>query len=146
VTTEVRPRLETEVEAFFALRPDLMADPFPLYRRMREEAPVLILGGVASFTSYAGVEAAIRNLADYSSRRGGGSRQAAVAATLDERGRKLLDVEMAFEDLPTVSSPPAGSKSCGLRLTRSWTSCWPGPRRSRRSTWSTRWPTSCRCS
>jgi cytochrome P450 len=82
---------------------------------MREEAPVLILGGVASFTSYAGVEAAIRNLADYSSRRGGGSRQAAVAATLDERGRKLLDVEMAFEDLKLTSlDPPHHTRVRGL--------------------------------
>jgi cytochrome P450 len=106
MTTLARPRLEEEVEAYFALRPDLVADPFPLYKRMREEAPVLLLGGVASVTKAADVEATIRNMAHFSSRRGGGTRQAAAAAGLGDRGRELLKRELDFEDLKLTSLDP----------------------------------------
>jgi cytochrome P450 len=105
-TTVTRPRLEEEVEAYFALRPDLVANPFPLYKRMREEAPVLMLGGVASVTRAADVEATIRNMGDFSSRRGGGTRQAVAAALLGDRDRELLKRELDFEDLKLTSLDP----------------------------------------
>lgn len=34
------PSLAEEVDAFFHLDPDLIADPYPLYRRIRNEAPI----------------------------------------------------------------------------------------------------------
>jgi cytochrome P450 len=118
MSTFTEPRLESlesEVAAFFALRPDLVADPFPLYSRMREEAPVLILGSVASLTRYADVEAVFRNLTDHSSRRGGGSRTAAAASRLDARGQALLHREMDFEDLKLTSlDPPEHTRVRGL--------------------------------
>lgn len=39
-TTLSRPLTE-EVDAFFRVEPDLIADPYPLYKRIRDEAPVL---------------------------------------------------------------------------------------------------------
>jgi cytochrome P450 len=115
MSTISRRPLEADVEAFFSLRPDLMQDRFPIYRRMREEAPVFVFGNVASITRYSYVEGVIRNMTDYSSRRGGGSRTAAAMERLDERGRRLLRDEMDFEDLRlTALDPPAHTRMRGF--------------------------------
>ena len=38
--TDSVPSLAEEFDDLVACRPDLIADPYPFYRRLREEAPV----------------------------------------------------------------------------------------------------------
>src|SRR6266542_803418 len=68
------PTLLEDVEALYACRREAIDNPYPIYHRMRAESPVLVHKGVAAVTRYADVEAILRNMTDYSNRRGAGSR------------------------------------------------------------------------
>src|SRR3981081_642746 len=68
-----QPSLLEAVDALYARRQDAIDTPYPIYDRMREESPVLIHRGVAAIPRYADVEAILRNMNDYSNRRGKGS-------------------------------------------------------------------------
>jgi cytochrome P450 len=43
--------IDEELEALFAGEPAAMQDPYPLYRRLREESPVHMYGGAAAIVS-----------------------------------------------------------------------------------------------
>ena len=58
--------LVEEVDALFAGRQDLVDDPYPLYHRMREHAPVLWYGSQVLLTRYADVEVCLRDPARFS--------------------------------------------------------------------------------
>jgi cytochrome P450 len=53
--------LVAEVDALFAGRQDLVDDPYPLYRRMREHAPALRYGPEVLLTRYVDVEVCLRD-------------------------------------------------------------------------------------
>ena len=94
------------VSALFAYRQDLLDDPFPLYHRLQDEAPVLEYGGVFSVSRYQDCEDIIRNLEDYSNNRGRGRRVEEAVARLDaERGHWLQEA-MDFMDLWVVAMDP----------------------------------------
>ena len=58
--------LVDEVDALFAGRQDLVDDPYPMYRRMREHAPALWYGSQVLLTRYTDVEVALRDPALFS--------------------------------------------------------------------------------
>jgi cytochrome P450 len=56
--------VDDEVRRLFALDPDLIQDPYPLYARLREEAPVLVAGsGVVVVSPYEIVKSVYRDSA-----------------------------------------------------------------------------------
>jgi len=58
--------LVEEVDALFAGRQDLVDDPYPMYRRMREHAPALWYGSQVLLTRYVDVEVALRDPSKFS--------------------------------------------------------------------------------
>jgi cytochrome P450 len=65
--------LVNEVDALFAGRQDLVDDPYPMYRRMREHAPALWYGSQVLLTRYTDVEIALRDPSLYSHRQYSGN-------------------------------------------------------------------------
>jgi cytochrome P450 len=102
----LQPALIDEVDAYFALRDDLVQDPYPLFARLRAEAPVLLWKSFAIVTSWAHVEAAIRDMETYSSSRGQGSRVEAVAAGMDPETAAAFRADSAFMDLQLPRADP----------------------------------------
>jgi cytochrome P450 len=58
--------LVEEVDALFAGRQDLVDDPYPMYRRMRDHAPALWYGSQVLLTRYVDVEVALRDPSKFS--------------------------------------------------------------------------------
>lgn len=110
-----KPSLIEEVDALYSLRPDAVEDPYPIYRRMQAEAPVLDHSGVIALTKYADVAAVIRNMTDYSNQRGRGSRaEAAFSKVTAVQAGRMQEV-MGFLDLwITQMDPPAHTRIRGL--------------------------------
>jgi cytochrome P450 len=98
--------LVEEVDSLYALTPEVLADPYPVYHRMRAEAPVLIHAGVAAVTRYADVEAIMRNLDDYSNGRGKGSRTEIVAGRLPAAQAARMQAALDFMDHWVVRLDP----------------------------------------
>jgi cytochrome P450 len=104
-----------DVSALFDLRPKLIADPYPLYHRMRAEAPVLVHRGVATLTRYDHIETVIRDIAGYSSRKAVGTRVEAVMRNLGSDDRAKLQHELDFVDRwVTQLDPPDHTRVRGL--------------------------------
>jgi cytochrome P450 len=110
-----QPSLLEAVDALYARRQDAIDNPYPIYHRMREESPVLIHRGVAAITRYTDVEAILRNMNDYSNRRGKGSRIDEAASKLPpEKAAKMREV-LDFMDLWVVQlDPPDHTRIRGL--------------------------------
>src|SRR5271154_392211 len=63
--------LETGLDALFSGDPDLCANPYPLYRRLRDESPVhFASAGMAVISRHADVKAIYRDAARFSSWKG----------------------------------------------------------------------------
>jgi cytochrome P450 len=90
--------LEDSVTALFEGRQDLVADPYPTYARLREEAPVFVHGGVALVSRYADVETVFRDHVRFSSDPGG-TRVAAALERLSPRQAELYREMNAFDSL-----------------------------------------------
>jgi cytochrome P450 len=85
--------LLADITAVFERRPDALANPYPVYRRLRDEAPVLRVGPLVVVSRYADVQTVLRAPDLFSSVRGTGSRIASRKAQLDaEGGRKLQEL------------------------------------------------------
>jgi cytochrome P450 len=92
----------SELEGRFAdlmtSRPAAIADPWPLWRELRETAPVLELGPAFAVTRHADVKAILRDPARFSSdsnRRG--TRAAELRSRLDEEQRRAFDEVYDFQ-------------------------------------------------
>src|SRR5829696_8323066 len=85
--------LLADITAVFERRPDALANPYPVYQRLRAEAPVLRVGPLVVVSRYHDVQAVLRDPETFSSVRGAGSRVSARKAQLDaEGGRKLQEL------------------------------------------------------
>ena len=75
-----------ELDALLDLRQDALDNPYPLYHRLQQEAPVLIHRSMAIVTRHRDIEAVVRDMDSYSNRRDLGSRvEVALAAMAPER-------------------------------------------------------------
>ena len=107
--------LEAAVERYYDLDPALVQDPYPLFHRLQDEAPVLILRSMATLTRYADIEATIRDLDTFISRPSGASRVEAAAARVDGDTARMLRENVAFMALwLSISDPPAHTRIRGL--------------------------------
>jgi cytochrome P450 len=103
VTTD----LEGELGRLFGSDPAVMADPFPLYRRLREHGAVFPFGPVTLLTEYDAVKEGLTNTDRFSNQiqRHGTSRvEAARQALPDDEHRRLFDDCLAIEHLWLVLS------------------------------------------
>jgi cytochrome P450 len=91
------PDLMSETARLFDRAPDLVADPYPVYKRMRDEAPVFKLGPLVVVTRYADIRAVLKNTETFSSQRASGSRVHAAKARLDEEDARRLQDLANFE-------------------------------------------------
>jgi len=93
-TAQASDRLLADLAAIFAGEPQALADPYPVYRRLREEAPVLRMGPLVVVSRYADHVAVLRDPETFSSRRHSGSRLDLLRASLDKAGlRKLQELQ-----------------------------------------------------
>ncbi len=93
------PVLADSVTALFEGRPEAIADPYAIYARLRQEAPVFGHGGVALVSRFADVEAIIRDSVRFSSSHEGGSRVAAAFERLSLRQAQLYREMNTFDSL-----------------------------------------------
>jgi cytochrome P450 len=91
--------LLTDLGAIFAGEPQALADPYPVYRRLREEAPVLRMGPLVVVSRYVDHVAVLRDPETFSSRRHSGGRLDALRASLDDDGRRKLADLQAHQSL-----------------------------------------------
>lgn len=80
--------LDEGLRALLASDVDALADPYPLYRELRERSPVHELGAVVVLARYADVKAAARDSARLSSRIFTSDRDAEAVAAMSEEGRR----------------------------------------------------------
>jgi cytochrome P450 len=84
--------LDEEVAALATFtRPEVRADPYRVYRRMREEAPVYVQGSVVWLTLFEDVEAGFRDSDRLSNQRLRGTRYKQLWQQLSAHGRVRLD-------------------------------------------------------
>jgi cytochrome P450 len=91
--------LHEELNALFAGRQDLVDDPYPLYHRMRAEAPALRYRSEVWVTRYADVEVILRDAGLWSHRNYRGSRIKDFTAGLDGEQRQTFQKISAFKEL-----------------------------------------------
>jgi cytochrome P450 len=87
--------LTREFDGLVACRPDLIQNPYPLYRRLRDEAPVYRHAHQVVVTRFDDVSAVLTNATTFLSGHAGlrGSRvRAAIEAASPERQQKLIEV------------------------------------------------------
>jgi cytochrome P450 len=75
--------LQARVNRFFALDEELLADPYALYREMRDTRPVMRVGNVVAVSRYDDVKQIFRDPLNFSSNRTQGSRVTMKLASLD---------------------------------------------------------------
>jgi cytochrome P450 len=104
--------LESQVERLFSCDLEALADPFPIYRRLREEKPVLQIGPLVVVSCFDDVEACYENPVDLLNVQDrNSSRVQATIAVLSEEDRakffELFDFEalMVFATDPPVHGP-----------------------------------------
>jgi cytochrome P450 len=104
-----------EVDALYACEQTIIDNPFPLYGRLRNEAPVLVHQGVAAVSRYADAEAFLLNATDYSNARGSGTSVEALAATMSASEAEVLRECVRFHDRWLVRlDPPDHTRIRGL--------------------------------
>jgi cytochrome P450 len=91
--------LDEELNALFAGRQDLVDDPYPLYHRMRQEAPAVPYRSEVWVTRYADVEVILRDATIWSHRNYRGSRIRDFTAALDGEQRETFEKISAFKEL-----------------------------------------------
>jgi cytochrome P450 len=94
--------LDERVGLLFASDPQTLADPYPLYRALREHSPVRSVGQIVVLARYADVKAALRDVERLSACTYLGSRAEEARARMTEEERAAFDVVAAF-DASTVS-------------------------------------------
>ncbi len=105
--TAVTEPLEGQVARLFACDPDLLADPFPVYRRLRAEAPVLDLGSLVVLSRYDDVRAAFEDQGRLSNIQFRDStRVQATVAALPEGDRSRFWELFDFEALMVFAMDP----------------------------------------
>ncbi len=98
--------LQDEVQALFAGRADLVADPYPLYHRLRAASPVYPVGPQYMLTRYADIAAILRDPRFSSDGNKGSRRRAALAALTEPAATQmreifeLIGLWMLFSDAP----------------------------------------------
>lgn len=99
--------VERDLEKLFALDPVLLADPYPLYARMREHAPVLRVGPMVSVSRYDDIKNVLRDTETFTSQRAAGSQvEARIASLEDEQLDKYHRIlEHDSRQLPTMDDP-----------------------------------------
>jgi cytochrome P450 len=112
MTAPLTETLESQVERLFGCDQEALADPYPIYRRMREEQPVMQIGPLVVVSRFADVEACYDNAADLLNEQDRNSSRvlATVAALSAEDQAKffeLFDFEalMVFATDPPVHGP-----------------------------------------
>src|ERR1700694_5821682 len=93
------PSLQEELNALFAGRQDLVDDPYPLYHRMRSEAPAMAYRSEVWVTRYSDVEVILRDADLWSHRNYQGSRIRDFTAALDGEERATFEKISAFKEL-----------------------------------------------
>jgi cytochrome P450 len=93
------PSLQEELNALFAGRQDLVDDPYPLYHRMRSEAPALPYRSEVWVTRYSDVEVILRDAELWSHRNYRGSRIRDFTAALEGDLRPTFERISAFKEL-----------------------------------------------
>ncbi|ALJ18847.1 cytochrome P450 [Microbacterium sp. No. 7] len=100
-------RIEQDLGKLYALDPGLLADPYPLYRRMREHAPVLRVGPMVSVSRYDDIKNVLRDTETFTSQRAQGSQVEARLATLQgeqiPKYRRILEHDS--RQLPLMDDP-----------------------------------------
>ncbi len=84
----VRDSLRESVSALIAGTQELVADPYPTYARLREEAPVLLHEGIAIVSRFADVESVFMDHVRFSSDPG----ETRVAAALDRLSPRQAEI------------------------------------------------------
>lgn len=79
--------IEGDLSRLYALDPELLADPYPLYRRLRQSAPVLRTGPIVSVSRYEDIRNVLRDPETFSSERNTGT---VVQARMAELGPDQL--------------------------------------------------------
>lgn len=99
--------LHEQVGDILASRPEAMRDPFPVWRRLREEDPVHVRAEIVLLSRQADVKALIRDERRLSSDAFAiGSRAETVRASLHGEQRDAFDEVAAFESLYVSRSDP----------------------------------------
>ncbi|MCW2495312.1 cytochrome P450 [Jatrophihabitans sp.] len=75
----------------FDLDPEMIKDPYAVYRSMREQEPVLRVRSVVAVSRYEDIRNVLRDPVTFSSRRAGGSRVQERRAALSGRDRERYD-------------------------------------------------------
>lgn len=99
--------LDSRVDALLASRPEAIADPFPLWRAVREQGPVYDAGSVVIVSHHAAVKRLLQekgNSPAYTSRKDQGERAAAFVARLSAEEADAFREYYAFMNLFMVRS------------------------------------------
>ena len=97
---------QAEFQALFAGQADLVADPYPLYHRLRRENPIYPIGPQYVLTRYADIAAVLRDPRFSSDGNKGSRRGAALAALAEPAAGQLREIFaltglwMLFSDAP----------------------------------------------
>jgi cytochrome P450 len=83
--------VEAQLARLFEFDPELIADPFPLYARAREVAPVVRVGSVVVVTRYDDIKAIFRDPENFSNIRSRGSRVTDRRTALTGEDRERYD-------------------------------------------------------
>ena len=109
------PSLADELSGLFDLRPDLIQDPYPLYARMREEAPFMRHRAVISVSRYRDVEKILLDTRNFSNYQYAGSRVDDIVNRAPEDKRQILrDTMYFFGRWMTSMDPPEHTRLRGL--------------------------------
>jgi cytochrome P450 len=93
------PSLDDALGPILASDPEAMRDPFPVWRRLREESPVHRIGPVVLLSRYEDVKAAIRSPEMSNRFVVSGTRSAEVKGRFDERRLRIYNEISEFESL-----------------------------------------------
>jgi cytochrome P450 len=113
--TTIEP-LGAQVERLFTCEPAALADPFPIYRRLRNESPVLRYGPMVVVSRFDDIEVCFDDETRFSNVQGREStRVIATAAALSEEDREKFLWLIDFESLMMfVTDPPVHTLLRGL--------------------------------
>jgi cytochrome P450 len=89
--------LPERMERFFALDEEMLADPFTLYKEMRETHPVMRVGNVVAVSRYGDIKRIFRDPLTFSSRRHEGTRVTSRRASLEGADRDKYDALLRHE-------------------------------------------------
>lgn len=89
--------IQERMDRFFALDEELLADPYPLYREMRDTQPVMRVGNVVAVSRYDDVKRIFRDPRTFSSNRTQGTRVTVKRASLEGADLEKYDAMLRHE-------------------------------------------------